>query len=1060
MTRRYRRLEDAIEARVHTGLLEADQHIKDAAAKEAQCYINVLTMLEKQGLTWGGFIQWISGANGHGKARWDGFFSCPNDVVNVLDLWVNQSSDIGRRTVEEWALGVVAQVVEAEAKVTTESNLLQTRTQPFTNERILSFDLTSLHNRIFGMCPAMTSLLTRFAETPRQHQTVTARSEASLDNNKDDPLVIRKKRRIGTVLVDLLGERSQKNSLIKHINALYFYATGTSRQSISVASALGICSSYTTIVGSTKVHRSFDMPPPGLEEDDDITLAELVNSDGVDDIDLDEGTVPDQDDTEPEPDDDLVEPQAPPPWPGSTMRRQIGENDSQESGPSTRPHDTMDMEDAGNAMDTETAVDAVDVEVEHQGECGSRPAVNREKKGKPSRRGRRERQVKPETPASLWRGAGLLRRIGYSCRLAARKLAHTSLAGYVYDNINVAFKVSEQVLGHQDTLESGTCATIFSLFDASPADMKTEDLVSSIKTARPLQMGDLRLTTDDLKLFDKSITHAILRVIVHSDLAFSKFRQRTSIHPLPTMNIDESSVTGNASVLDYIFRRELKFNFGAARFREVVRLVFGDQLSLARIRTLIMHRIGHDTLATSHANLVPGPGLFHYQLALVHGILETHFGEPNPESGGEGTLNPASISFFNSVLGRKPIFLSSLPPYRTCRDLIFTSLTAAVLSCLKTLMNVDDLEQLASELTFEELEAHALEIHQRFDINTVTILREERNAQVEDRLDEHKRVLEAAGKSDKDELDSPFNPLVNLNTGDMVYENTVLFLRDALLLREFDDAIRAGCSGRILRTLKVLAFAYRGLGRTKYAHEVLHLVHGLTTVWPERLRVIVLKNWLVNPTGMENAWVPVDLLQEHMNLMIKSIYKARGSNMSWSWFEMISPCIITLRHLATQMNAFLGDKTGNKHASPEASRDVASLRESMETHRIFVVEKGRVLTGMKKPVVPNAVDVGFEATPGPLEDYNKTFERFQVRLRRVPLLDLLARRTATPAASASEAVVLQPSQAVNDGLEDNFEDGPLGECDAEGLTPGELDSAAAFAQEEVPDSLEDALEYD
>ncbi|KAH9921532.1 uncharacterized protein BXZ73DRAFT_91794 [Epithele typhae] len=834
-------------------------------------------MLEKQGLTWGGFIQWISGANGHGKARWDGFFSCPNDVVNVLDLWVNQSSDIGRRTVEEWALGVVAQVVEAEAKVTTESNLLQTRTQPFTNERILSFDLTSLHNRIFGMCPAMTSLLTRFAETPRQHQTVTAR-------------MIRKKRRIGTVLVDLLGERSQKNSLIKHINALYFYATGTSRQSISVASALGICSSYTTIVGSTK--------------------------------------------------------------------------------------------------------------------------------------------VKPETPASLWRGAGLLRRIGYSCRLAARKLAHTSLAGYVYDNINVAFKVSEQVLGHQDTLESGTCATIFSLFDASPADMKTEDLVSSIKTARPLQMGDLRLTTDDLKLFDKSITHAILRVIVHSDLAFSKFRQRTSIHPLPTMNIDESSVTGNASVLDYIFRRELKFNFGAARFREVVRLVFGDQLSLARIRTLIMHRIGHDTLATSHANLVPGPGLFHYQLALVHGILETHFGEPNPESGGEGTLNPASISFFNSVLGRKPIFLSSLPPYRTCRDLIFTSLTAAVLSCLKTLTNVDDLEQLASELTFEELEAHALEIHQRFDINTVTILREERNAQVEDRLDEHKRVLEAAGKSDKDELDSPFNPLVNLNTGDMVYENTVLFLRDALLLREFDDAIRAGCSGRILRTLKVLAFAYRGLGRTKYAHEVLHLVHGLTTVWPERLRVIVLKNWLVNPTRMENAWVPVDLLQEHMNLMIKSIYKARGSNMSWSWFEMISPCIITLRHLATQMNAFLGDKTGNKHASPEASRDVASLRESMETHRIFVVEKGRVLTGMKKPVVPNAVDVGFEATPGPLEDYNKTFERFQ------------------------------PSQAVNDGLEDNFEDGPLGECDAEGLTPGELDSAAAFAQEEVPDSLEDALEYD
>ncbi len=32
---------------------------------------------------------------------------------------------------------------------------------------------------------------------------------------------------------------------------------------------------------------------------------------------------------------------------------------------------------------------------------------------------------------------------------------------------------------------------------------------------------------------------------------------------------------------------------------------------------------------------------------------------------------------------------------------------------------------------------------------------------------------------------------------------------------------------------------------------------------------IVIKNWLVNPTGHANGFVPVDLLQEHMNLWIK-----------------------------------------------------------------------------------------------------------------------------------------------------------------------------------------------
>ena len=34
-------------------------------------------------------------------------------------------------------------------------------------------------------------------------------------------------------------------------------------------------------------------------------------------------------------------------------------------------------------------------------------------------------------------------------------------------------------------------------------------------------------------------------------------------------------------------------------------------------------------------------------------------------------------------------------------------------------------------------------------------------------------------------------------------------------------------------------------------------------------RDVILKNWLVNPTGKENAWVPVDLMQEHFNYWIK-----------------------------------------------------------------------------------------------------------------------------------------------------------------------------------------------
>jgi len=63
-----------------------------------------------------------------------------------------------------------------------------------------------------------------------------------------------------------------------------------------------------------------------------------------------------------------------------------------------------------------------------------------------------------------------------------------------------------------------------------------------------------------------------------------------------------------------------------------------------------------------------------------------------------------------------------------------------------------------------------------------------------------------------------------------------LFLWDALLTRLFADAIKAGDSGLVVVVLKMWAFSYRGSGRTKYAHKMLHLLHNLVNVYSENLR--------------------------------------------------------------------------------------------------------------------------------------------------------------------------------------------------------------------------------
>ena len=44
----------------------------------------------------------------------------------------------------------------------------------------------------------------------------------------------------------------------------------------------------------------------------------------------------------------------------------------------------------------------------------------------------------------------------------------------------------------------------------------------------------------------------------------------------------------------------------------------------------------------------------------------------------------------------------------------------------------------------------------------------------------------------------------------MVFENAVLFLRDALISREFSDAVKVGDSGRVVLVLKTWALSFRG----------------------------------------------------------------------------------------------------------------------------------------------------------------------------------------------------------------------------------------------------------
>ena len=344
-----------------------------------------------------------------------------------------------------------------------------------------------------------------------------------------------------------------------------------------------------------------------------------------------------------------------------------------------------------------------------------------------------------------------------------------------------------------------------------------EDLQRSFLEAPPLNITDILLSETESKQFKEHILFTIARIIVKfGGEGFKKFEKdlelhqpatplkielhKTDLHPLPALNIDESTIVGNAEV-DEAIVKELNLDKNPD-FLERVRVQGGDQLSVARLRALENIRGGQE--AGYHGFFWGAwlTGLFHGKIADTHGDLMVHWGKPNA-----GTRNPGSLSFHNTQLDRLPITLTSLPPFRTCRDLIFVSLYARVLHCLLLVSNNSSLETYLSKVdSWETLLSHAHQIYDKY---------------CQPRLVEELRW--------KRSVTPPSDP----PQGDMVFENAILFMRDALISREFTDAIKCGDSGRVILVLKIWALSFRGNGRTKYAYEMLHLIHNLSHVWPK-----------------------------------------------------------------------------------------------------------------------------------------------------------------------------------------------------------------------------------
>lgn len=188
-----------------------------------------------------------------------------------------------------------------------------------------------------------------------------------------------------------------------------------------------------------------------------------------------------------------------------------------------------------------------------------------------------------------------LKRLGQERLQKMNKLARTQAFMIIWDNLNIAFKVSEQRHDSKDHFDNGTTATLVPLFDVEfggiplkpqrmhripVLDYKVEDLVPSREEAERVQAAQLWHIKDILYDAYPSLRTRLGSAITPVPSVLQIPIHKTEQYPLPAMHIDESSLEGTLAVLDSILRGTLGLKEDDIKKHGLI-ICAGDQLSLS-----------------------------------------------------------------------------------------------------------------------------------------------------------------------------------------------------------------------------------------------------------------------------------------------------------------------------------------------------------------------------------------------------------------------------------------------------------------------------------------------
>lgn len=466
----------------------------------------------------------------------------------------------------------------------------------------------------------------------------------------------------------------------------------------------------------------------------------------------------------------------------------------------------------------------------------------------------------------------LQRTIAKSMIAEYQSLAKTRPWILSYDNMNYHAKVKNMLMHKKDHMQNDTAGYLYfpqSVIaydpvlghDALRISYTAEECIDR-NEALNAKWSDILLTDAEWSYHQFAARAIIYDVLcehfpgIKTSLEKAKIRppkmpkvhvlpvEMTPLYTLPTLDLNEARIDETIKIIDAFMAY---IGIPLESMNDKLAMVKGDWLTIRNLNLSIFQRQESETKQETLDFVEPVTGMFH-TCATMQSILINNFWGNTKEPGSLARF--AAMSRNNRVKKKTEDFRAGRYFVNQVLDAHIVSATCAAVEIMfprtgtreGAAVGFNDLSNLANDVNTKHNWLGVIDsiVSSVFDRGVVHNMRNKENEETGD--------MEG----------------IPIDERDPARENALLFLRDALVMRDYQLAVKAGDTGRIANIIRYWCIFTQDTPNVNYAQEMIHFVLCFKRLWKKPLIDLWLNNSLVNPAGKAHGWLEDDLFGEYV----------------------------------------------------------------------------------------------------------------------------------------------------------------------------------------------------